>query len=176
MVDGSREAGGEFPLSGVTGAYTLRFTASGYAIATSSSLTLAAGLATTIVMTGPDSVVTQAVSEPFTLTLKDAAGNTTTAGAGGVTIVMSTNGTGTFYSDPAGTTSLPSNQITIASGSSTATVYYKDTQVIASPVTRTITAAKVGGGLVSGTFSVYIKSATTASQRLVCKTTGNPNN
>jgi len=163
-------------LSGIVGAHTLKFSASGYADATSNSLTLAAGTATQIGMTGPDSVVTKAVSEPFTVTLKDGAGNTTTAGTGGVTIVMSTNGTGTFYSDALGTTTLASSQTTIASGSSTATVYYKDTQSIASPVTRTITAAKSGGGLASGTFSVYIKSATTASQRLICKTRGNPNN
>jgi len=83
---------------------------------------------------------------------------------------LSNNGSGTFYSDAAGTSVITS--INVTNGNSTATVYYKET--VGSATTRTLTAAATG--LTSGTHSLYIKSASTASQRLVCVTNGNPNN
>ena len=156
-------------LAGVTGNYTIQFTATSYASITSNTVTLAAGSPFKISWAGPDTAVTNAVTEPFTLTLQDSTGNAALS-VGTTSVNLSNNGSGTFYSDAAGTTVITS--IPITTGNSTATVYYKET--VATPTARTLTAA--GTSLTSGTYPLYIKSAATASQRLVCVTNGNPNN
>ena len=152
-------------LAGVTGSYTIQFTATAYASVTSNTVTLSAGSPAKIAWSGPDTAVTNAVTEPLTITLQDSTGNTAVS-AGTTTLNLSNNGSGTFYSDAAGTSVITS--INVTNGNSTATVYYKET--VGSATTRTLTAAATG--LTSGTHSLYIKSASTASQRLACVTNG----
>ena len=92
-------------------------------------------------LTGPGTVLTHEVSTAFTLTSKDAAGNTSNVTADSIfSLSSNTHGKATFYSDAAGSTVVTS--VTILNGTSQAVFYYSDTKS-GSPV---VTAAWQSGG------------------------------
>ncbi len=104
-------------------------------------ITVNAGTASQVSLTGPSSVNAGAVSTVFTLTSQDGSGNTANVTSDTVfNLTSNTAGTATFYSDAAGTSVI--TQVTITNGSSTATFYYKDSN----EGTPTITAAWNSGG------------------------------
>ena len=94
------------------GTYTLTATASGLTSGVSSGFTITAGVATQLVFTAaPTTGASRAASAttgPFTLQLQDANGNAVVAGAGGVTVALTStapaNGTPFFSATLNGTT------------------------------------------------------------------------
>ncbi len=87
-------------------------------------------------------------------------GATPIVSASSTLITMSSNGAGSWYSDTACASALGSNQVTIASGSMTTTVYFKPT----ANATHTLTATSAGG---SGTSSLTVTAATTTPTKMV---------
>ena len=105
-------------------------------------------------LTGPPSVVTDAVSSAFTVIARDDAGNEAVVTQDTVLSLSSdSSGTTTFYSDSAGTKEITA--VTISKGGSSAAFYCKDSEV-GEP---TITATCVSGmSLGSGTHKLTVKS------------------
>ena len=113
-------------------------------------------MATQVELTGPATVVPDAVSTSFILTAQDTNGNPSNVSAPTVFDLSSTStGTATFYADAQGTTAI--TQITIAAGSSTATFYFKDSQTGTPTVSATRTA---GDELGSDTHQFTVEAAT----------------
>ncbi|MEX0742443.1 MAG: invasin domain 3-containing protein, partial [Phycisphaeraceae bacterium] len=119
---------------------------SGGVTQTEATVTYTAGPAAGIVLIGPDDVVAGAISDELTLTVVDAYGNPTVAGAETVFSLSSTNGgTATFYS--AG--SNPLTQLTVGAGESSITFRYRNT--LASTHTVTATGASGNPALIAET-------------------------
>ena len=110
-----------------------------------------------VTLTGPASADLDLVSDAFSLTSRNSNDDTSNVTADTVFSLTSNSDTGIFYSDAAGTRVIP--QETIQNGTSTATFYYKDTNV----GTPTITAAwNIGGtDLGSDTFQPTVSLAAT---------------
>ncbi len=111
------------------GTYTLTAAASGLTSGVSSGFTITAGAATQLVFTvAPATGVSRAASAttgPFTLQLQDANGNAVVAGAGGVTVALTSttpSGGNTYFSATQNGTTLTS--VTVPSGSSTVSFYF----------------------------------------------------
>jgi hypothetical protein len=82
--------------------------------------------ATKVVLTGPVTILKDGLGA-YTLTTKNSSDEVKNVNQNTTfNLTSTTSGTGAFYSDAAGTTPLPSSQVTINSGQSTATVYYRD--------------------------------------------------
>jgi hypothetical protein len=119
------------------GTPTLTATSTGYSTATT-TFTIT-GVASQVVFTAgaSQSLYTNQVSSVITVTREDAAGNAVTSG-GSITVNLAkTSTTGSFYSNPGGTSAITT--ITIASGSSSASFYYKDTGTGSSTITASYT-------------------------------------
>ena len=116
---------------------TLTAAATGLTSAMQTETVIAAAASKLIFITAPQTVSFGVVSGTLTIQEQDAFGNVTTT-AETVNLSTSNTGTGLFYSDATGHTLITS--VSIASGSSTASFYYKDT--LAS--TPTLTAAATG--------------------------------
>jgi len=140
------------------GTANIRVTKDGLVSTDSDTITVVAGTASQVNLTGPASATAGTVSTAFTLTSQDASGNASNVTAA-TTFDLSSNSSGTkvFYSDAAGTAVI--TQVTIANGSSTATFYYKDSDT----GTPTLTAAWNSGGtnLGSDTLQITVSLATT---------------
>jgi hypothetical protein len=107
-----------------------------------------------VVLTGPTTILKDGLGA-FTLTTKNSAGNVDPVSENTTfNLTSTTSGTGAFYSDAAGTTPLPSSQVTINNGQSTATVYYRD-NTFGMPI---LTATRTSGqALTAGTKQIMVK-------------------
>jgi len=114
-------------------------------------LTVNAGTASQVNLTGPATATAGAVSTAFTLTSQDAGGNASNVTAN-TKFDLSSNSSGTkvFYSDAGGTSVI--TQVTIANGTSTATFYYKDSN----SGTPTLTAAWNSGSTDLGSDTLQV--------------------
>lgn len=110
-------------------------------------VTVKSAPASALVLTGSTPITASECSSAFIVTLKDAAGNTTTA-TGSTGITFGGNGAGTFYSDAG--CSVASNTATIAVGSSTALVYLRDATI------ESLTLTATGGGLTAGSLPASV--------------------
>jgi Tol biopolymer transport system component len=117
------------------------FSTGPYDLGTSNHIiSVTAGAAGQVELTGPASVAAGAVSGAFTLESQDGGGNPTNVTADTVFALSSnTSGTATFYSDSDGNNVI--TQVTITNGTSSATFYYNDSAV----GTPTVTAAWTSG-------------------------------
>ncbi len=118
-------------------------------------VTVNAGTAGQVIMTGPSSVTAGSISTAFGLTSLDANGNTSDV-TGDTVFDLSSNSSGTiFYSDSGGTSVI--TQTTISDGSSSAAFYCKDTKA----GTPTVTATRSSGmSLGSATHGVTVNAGT----------------
>ena len=119
-------------------------------------------LPTRVNLTGPSAVNAGAVSSAFTLTSQDGNGNPAAVDQDTVFgLTSNSTGTATFYSDASGT--VPISQVTIPNGTSTATLFYKDTL----KGTPTVTANRTGGmPLGSATHQITVNSGTASKVNL----------
>jgi trimeric autotransporter adhesin len=137
---------------GTTYYYRVRAVNTGGTGANSNTITATTlTLPTKVALTGPSSVNAGAVSTAFTLTSQDADGNAANVTAD-TKFDLSSNSSGTkvFYSNSTGTAVI--TQVTISSGSSTATFYYKDSN----SGTPTLMAAWNSGGTDLGSDTLQI--------------------
>jgi hypothetical protein len=111
---------------------------------------ISAGAPASISVAGTGTLTAGACSTAITATLKDSGSNTAKA-TSSTTINLSGEGSGTFYSDAACTSSITSR--TIATNASTATFYFKDT------TTESLTLTAAGTSLTSGTLSMIVASS-----------------
>ena len=95
----------------------------------------------------PQSLTVNTVSAAIVVQRQDASSNPVSIGTSAITITLTSSGTGTFYSDAAGTTAITSIQIAAGSSSSTG-FYYKATVV------------GTGSHTLTGAFSSLTSSAT----------------
>ena len=99
--------------------------------------------ASKVVLTPPASIIAGVCSAAFILTSQDTYGNTSNVASNSIfDVTTSSTATGVFYSNSGCSIALPSNQATIASGTSSVQFYYKDT----SSTDPTITATHTAGG------------------------------
>jgi uncharacterized delta-60 repeat protein len=111
------------------------------------------GSAGKIELAGPEKVGAGFISEAFTVTSQDAGGNPVNVLQNTVfNLSSNTTGTKVFYSDPEGTT--PITQVTILSGQSSTSFYYKDDTVGVPNVTATWTSG--GSDLGSDTHQITV--------------------
>jgi hypothetical protein len=159
VVDGDLAGGSGSALftAHKTGTAKIRVTKTGLASTDSGTITVSAGAASQVILTGPSTVTAGAVSTAFTLTSRDGDGNAANVTAD-TKFDLSSNsiGTATFYSNAGGTAAI--TQVTLSNGTSTATFYYKDTNA----GTPTVTATRTSGmSLGSDTHQVTVSLAAT---------------
>ena len=125
-------------------------------------ITVNSGTASKVNLTGPSAVNAGVVSGVFTLTSQDGNGNPAAVDQDTVFgLTSNSTGTATFYSDASGT--VPISQVTIPNGTSTATLFYKDTL----KGTPTVTANRTGGmPLGSATHQITVNSGTASKVNL----------
>ncbi len=137
----------------VQGAPTITISATGYTPATTTFIIT--GPATQLKFTGgtSQSIYTGQVSSTITLTQQDASGNAINAAATLTVNLAATSNTGAFYSNSQGT-GTPITTVTIGSGHSSTSFYYKDTAA-GSP---TITASSTGLTSATTTFTIVLNT------------------
>jgi hypothetical protein len=101
--------------------FTLQASTPSLAPATSSEFDIVAGTPSAVALTGPAAAVAGTVSEAFAVTAVDDRGNIATVSQS-TTFSLGSTRSGTFFSDPAGTTAITS--VSIPAGGSSAAFYY----------------------------------------------------
>ncbi|MBI4543961.1 MAG: Ig-like domain-containing protein, partial [Gemmatimonadetes bacterium] len=116
---------GKLTYTGNVGTGTFTATTANGQFGASGNVTVQAGAANRVTLSGPASVTAGSVSSALTLTAKDVSHNVSTVSQTTVfNLSTSSTGSAAFYSDAGGTVAI--TQVTIAAGSSSATFYYKD--------------------------------------------------